>query len=62
LERFSLIDIDAARKNTARKDYTAGVVAPVQTWLRVAAEYTYTDNRATGRSDHGAVVELMANW
>ncbi|MBI4401778.1 MAG: hypothetical protein HY581_09115 [Nitrospirae bacterium] len=62
LERFSLIDQDAARKNTRRKDYTAGVVAPVQTWLRAAAEYTYSDNRATGLSDHSALFELQANW
>jgi hypothetical protein len=62
LERFSFIDADAARRNTIRKDYTAGVVAPVQTWLRVAAEYTYTDNRTTGKSDHLAQLELMLNW
>lgn len=62
LERFSFIDPDAARTNTVRKDYTAGVIAPVQTWLRVAAEYTYTDNRATGNSDHVALLELMLNW
>lgn len=62
LERFSLIDQDAARRNTIRKDYTVGVVAPVQTWLRAAAEYTYSDNRTTGLSDHAALLELMANW
>lgn len=62
IERFSLIDQDAARRNTMRKDYMVGVVAPVQTWLRVAAEYTYSDNRATGLSDHAALLELMANW
>jgi hypothetical protein len=62
LERFSLIDQDSARKNTVRKDYTAGIVAPVQTWLRAAAEYTYTDNRATGRSDHSALFEMQVNW
>lgn len=62
LERFSLIDQDSARKNTIRKDYTAGVVTPVQTWLRAAAEYTYSDNRATARSDHTALFELQVNW
>lgn len=62
LERFSFIDQDAARKNTARKDYTVGIVAPVQTWLRAAAEYTYSDNRATGLFDHTALFELQANW
>lgn len=62
LERYSVIDQDAARKNTRRQDLTFGVVAPVQTWLRVASEYTYTDNRETGRSDHGAILEFMMNW
>lgn len=62
LERYSVIDLDAARRNTRRQDLTAGVVAPVQTWLRVAAEYTYTDNRATGRSDHVGILEFMMNW
>ncbi len=61
-ERYALIEQDAARKNTRRQDYTLGAVMPVQTWLRAAAEYTYTDNRATGGSDHAALVELMANW
>jgi len=62
LERYSFIDQDAARKNTQRQDLTFGVVMPVQTWLRAATEYTYTDNRATGNSDHAALLELMANW
>lgn len=61
-ERYALIEQDAARKNTRRQDYTLGAVMPVQTWLRAAAEYTYTDNRATGGSDHAALLELMANW
>ena len=61
LERYSLIDYDTSLKS-ARHDATVGVVAPVETWLRVAAEYSYTDNRATKQSDHLAVLELMANW
>lgn len=69
-ERYALIEQDAARKNTKRQDYTLGAVMPVQTWLRAAAEYTYSDNRAetvpgtalTGTSSHSALVELMANW
>jgi hypothetical protein len=61
-ERYALIEQDAARKNTRRQDYSIGAVMPVQTWLRAAAEYTYTDNRATGGSDHAALLELMANW
>ncbi len=61
-ERYAFIEQDAARKNTRRQDYTLGAVMPVQTWLRAAAEYTYTDNRATGSSDHVALAELMVNW
>ena len=62
LQRYSLIEQNAALNNSRRHDLTAGVVLPVQTWLRVAAEYTYTDDRATGLSDHLARLELMANW
>jgi hypothetical protein len=70
IERYALIDQDAARKNTKRQDYTLGAVMPVQTWLRAAAEYTYSDNRPetvpgtalTGTSSHSALLELMANW
>ncbi len=62
LERYSLIEQNAALNNSRRHDLTAGVVLPVQTWLRVAAEYTYTDDRATGLSNHLAQLELMANW
>ncbi len=61
-ERYSWIDFDAPRKNSARKDYTVGVVTPIQTWLRMTAEYTYTDNRFTGLTGHLALMELQANW
>lgn len=63
LERFSIIDMETVSNIVTRKDYMVGVVAPVQTWLRVAAEYTYTtDNWANGLSDHSALLELQANW
>ena len=69
-ERYALIEQDVARKNTRRQDYTLGTVMPVQTWLRAAAEYTYSDNRAetvpgtalTGTSAQSVLLELMANW
>lgn len=61
-ERYSWIDFDAARKNSARKDYTVGVVTPLQTWLRITAEYNYTDNRLTGLTGHLALMELQSNW
>ncbi len=63
LERFSLINMDTVSQTVSRKDYTAGVVAPVQTWLRAAAEYTYTtDIQVPGVSGHSALLELQANW
>ena len=61
-ERYSWIDLDAARKNSVRKDYTVGVVVPIQTRLRTTAEYTYTDNRFSGITGHLALLELQANW
>jgi hypothetical protein len=61
-ERFSLIDLDGPRANSTRKDYTFGAVTPVETWLRVAAEYTYTDNRFTGLYSHLALLEVQAIW
>jgi hypothetical protein len=61
-ERFSLIDLDGPRPNSTRKDYTFGAVTPVETWLRLAAEYTYTDNRFTGLFSHLALVEVQAIW
>jgi hypothetical protein len=61
-ERYSWIDLDAARKNSARKDYAIGVVMPLETWLRVAAEYTYTDNRFSGLIGHLGLLEAQANW
>ena len=61
-ERFSLIDLDLALKNSTRKDYTFGFVTPVQTWLRVAAEYTFTDNRDAGSTDHLATLEFQINY
>lgn len=63
LERFSLIDAAAARNTVSRKDYMVGMVAPVQTWLRAAAEYTYTSNiQVAGTSGHSVLLELQANW
>jgi hypothetical protein len=61
-ERYSWIDLNAARLNSARKDYTLGAVTPVQTWLRVTAEYTYTDNRFNGLTGHLALLEFQGNW
>lgn len=61
-ERYSWIDLNAAGRNSARKDYTMGVVTPLQTWLRATIEYTYTDNRFSGFTGHLALAELQANW
>ena len=67
-ERFSIIDFDAARTNSTRKDYTIGAVTPVETWLRLGAEYTYTENALAGqtgqpgRTAHVALLEIQAAW
>ncbi len=61
-ERYSWIDLNAPRPNSTRKDYTIGVVMPIQTRLRTTAEYTYTDNRFSGITGHLALLELQANW
>jgi hypothetical protein len=61
-ERYSWIDFNAPQKNSARKDYTIGVVTPLQTYLRVNLEYTYTDNRFTGLTGQNALMEVQANW
>jgi hypothetical protein len=56
------MDLNAPRSNSTRKDYTVGVVMPIQTRLRTTAEYTYTDNRFSGITGHLALLELQANW
>ena len=61
-ERYSAIDLDGAKKNSMRKDYTFGAVTPIETWLRLAAEYTYTDNRNTAVTSHIGLVELQSIW
>jgi hypothetical protein len=61
-ERYSAIDLDGAKKNSQRKDYTIGAVTPIETWLRLAAEYTYTDNRNTAVTAHLGLVEIQAIW
>ena len=61
-ERYSSIDLNGPKKNSIRKDYTLGVVTPIETWLRLAAEYTYTDNRNTSVTAHLALVEIQGIW
>jgi hypothetical protein len=61
-ERYSWMDLNAPRPNSTRKDYTIGVVMPIQTRLRTTAEYTYTDNRFSGITGHLALLELQGNW
>ncbi|HET8580814.1 MAG TPA: hypothetical protein VFL31_07430 [Nitrospiraceae bacterium] len=62
LERFSIIDMETVSNNVRREDFTIGVVAPVQTWLRVAAEYTYTTFNGANGTGLSTVLELQANW
>ena len=62
-ERFSLIDLDLVRPDSTRQDMTVGVVTPLQTWLRLTAEYTFTDNEDTGQTaQHAATLELQINY
>ena len=61
-QRFSTIDLDGPKKNSLRKDYTFGAVTPIETWLKLAAEYTYTDNRNTAVTAHLGLVEIQAIW
>jgi hypothetical protein len=61
-ERYSAIDLNGPKKNSQRKDYTVGAVTPIETWLRLAAEYTYTDNRNTAVTAHLGLVEIQAIW
>jgi hypothetical protein len=61
-ERYSWMDLNAPRPNSSRKDYTIGMVMPIQSRLRATVEYTYTDNRFSGITSQVALIELMANW
>ena len=61
-ERYSAIDLDGAKKNSMRKDYTFGAVTPIETWLRLAAEYSYIDNRNNGVTSQIGLVELQTAW
>lgn len=61
-ERYSLIDLNLAKNNSLRQDMTFGVVTPLQTWLRVTADYTYTKNDDAQTKAHTATVELQVNY
>lgn len=61
-QRFSYIDQDDDRRDTTRQDVTVGAVTPLQMWLRLTAEYTYTDNEIGSRKDHEATLELQLNF
>lgn len=61
-ERYSHVEQDSARRNTTAKEYMVGAVVPLETWLRLAAEYRYTDNRATGLSNQLTLLEAQVNW
>ena len=61
-ERFSLIDFEVGRPNSTRKDYTVGIVKPLQTWVRLTGEYTYTDNRLSGQTGHVALLEFQISY
>lgn len=60
-ERYSAIDLNGPQKNGIRKDYTAGFVKPLQTWVRLSGEYTYTYN-PFGGTGQTALFELQINY
>ena len=61
-QRFSVIDPNAPKNNSMVKFYTLGAVTPIETWLRLAAEYSYIDNRNNGVTSQIGLVELQAAW
>jgi hypothetical protein len=61
-QRFSVIDPNAPKGNSMVKFYTLGAVTPIETWLRLAAEYSYIDNRNNGVTSQIGLVELQAAW
>ncbi len=61
-ERFTNIDLNVDRDNSLVKVYTVGVVKPLQTWVRISADYTYTDNRFTGITSQMALLEFQINY
>ncbi len=61
-QRYSLIDPNLTKNNSLRQDVTVGVVTPLQTWLRLTADYTYTKNDDVRVKAHAATVELQVNY
>jgi hypothetical protein len=57
-----VIDPNAAKDNSMLKFHTLGAVTPIETWLRLAAEYSYIDNRNNGVTSQIGLVELQAVW
>ncbi len=60
-ERYSAIDLNGPQKNGIRKDYTAGFVKPLQTWVRLSGDYTYTYN-PFGGTGSTLLFELQINY
>lgn len=60
-ERYSAIDLNGSPKNGIRKDYTVGFVKPLQTWVRLSGDYTYTYN-PFGGTGHLTLLELQVNF
>jgi len=60
-ERYSAINLNGAQPNGIRKDYTAGFVKPLQTWVRLSGDYTYTYN-PFGGTGQVLLFELQINY
>ena len=60
-ERYSRIDLNGSQSNGTKNDYTGGFVKPLQTWVRLSGEYTYTYH-PFGGTGHLTLFELQINY
>lgn len=62
LERLSVIDLEEGRANSVRKDYTIGAVRKLDTWLRAAVEYTYTEHPVEQVFGHLLLLQMQRSF
>lgn len=60
-ERYSRIELNGSPQNGTRVDYTAGLVKPLQTRVRLSGDYTYTLNPFGGTGQQ-LLFELQINF
>ncbi len=61
-ERYAWIDPNLSQNNVLRQDVSVGVVTPLQTWLRLTADYTYSKNDDANTKAHIGTLELQINY